>query len=399
MISPRVPYQRVRVNDISSDGAVAYVTDTTGKTIDVPLSMRTGKGGWPAIGEVWIITREYGGWAFAALLDSGQPPLINVVRDDADDLALQLLDALVTLGLVREDNPDMTYEDIDADADPSPSTADDFPDGDDPITTPDEDEVSQSILWLATFNTSGFTTGNGVMGKDLKRMLASPVQVLGLQEMFNGQSGPGSRDGIEAILTDQGWGVIRDDSGNEAKEWIWGCWRKKDIEYLDHEWTRLTAAVPGGGIARWALALKLRHLGSGRIFWVIITHFPPPARQASHYYTDQTTAVADLIDTYGAKHPVYVLISQNTDYRTTGERTHAGWPGVVFPAHDAHANWEILGQPSGLGTHGLPLIDYIYQGPDPDALGKFLDQRIMRGFSSQHRPVLVKARLKRKDSR
>lgn len=110
-----VPYQRVMVKDLSEDRSFAICQNQAGATVNVPTTIRSGKGGWPRIGEVWLITRETGAWTFAAIYDDKGPPVITASRVGAPPLVVQLFDALIRLGLVEaaanDPYPDITEGD------------------------------------------------------------------------------------------------------------------------------------------------------------------------------------------------------------------------------------------------------------------------------------------------
>lgn len=68
---------------VDAVNSIAVVQDQLTKSFQMPLHAMRAKGMPPAVGEQWIITREYGGrWAFAMLLNGdpqGEPiPQINV---------------------------------------------------------------------------------------------------------------------------------------------------------------------------------------------------------------------------------------------------------------------------------------------------------------------------------
>lgn len=104
------PLKRVKVDEIIPAHSLAICVDTENHRVQVPLHVRRAKGGWPKVGETWLITREFGSWSFASILGDAEPPLITASREGADPLAVQLLDTLLELGLVREPEVD-TRED------------------------------------------------------------------------------------------------------------------------------------------------------------------------------------------------------------------------------------------------------------------------------------------------
>lgn len=83
------------------DGA-AHVRDPFGNEHVVGLNTIPGKSATPSAGETWLITAGVQGWSFVHLLSPPVLPEVVGARTGADPLAVSLLDALVTLGLVRD---------------------------------------------------------------------------------------------------------------------------------------------------------------------------------------------------------------------------------------------------------------------------------------------------------
>jgi hypothetical protein len=95
--------KRVVIDEIISEKGLAVCRDRNGDQIQVPTTLRWGKGGWPQAGEEWIISREFGTWSLMAISGQPSPVVITAPRDGADELTVALLDALKTLGLVVEE--------------------------------------------------------------------------------------------------------------------------------------------------------------------------------------------------------------------------------------------------------------------------------------------------------
>lgn len=91
----------VVVESVDPTNNVALCRDQLTKPITMPLNSMRAKGLPPAVGEQWIITKEYGGWSFALLLN-GKPggeqvPMANVE-------GLSDLDANAQVGAARGDS-------------------------------------------------------------------------------------------------------------------------------------------------------------------------------------------------------------------------------------------------------------------------------------------------------
>lgn len=401
MSNNRTNLQKVRVIDIADDGTYAVVETVHRTHIEVSMNLRHAKGAWPQIGEIWLISKQYGTWIFAAVFSDGKPPVVHADRTKSDDLAVHLLDTLVGMGLVREDGAEDDFSGNDYnDADLNPGALNTIEEGDDPVAPADVDvtEVVPTALWLGTYNTQGASLGNKALLGNLRRLLAAPGDVWALQEVYNGQGGPGYRDPVQAYLESKGYAVYRDESIS-AKEWLWLTYRTDRIEMLDSGMVLLTDWVStGSGIPRYAQWATLRHLASGQRFSVINVAYSPPARFTGSIYTTQVSGTNDLMTTLNDQGPVYIVGSMNVNQRDSGDNTHSGWPKMVFEAAGATSNWTVLGLPSSLGTYGLPLADYVWQGPDEGQIGTLKEQRILRGFTTRHRPLLVRIQMKRKDT-
>lgn len=72
-----VTYMTCTVQDIDLNNMVAHVVDSLGRALTISLTRSMGKQvAYPAIGEDWFITRQYGDWVFAVAINTG---LVNIV--------------------------------------------------------------------------------------------------------------------------------------------------------------------------------------------------------------------------------------------------------------------------------------------------------------------------------
>lgn len=394
-MKPGNDYQQVLVIGINEETGIASCQDEVGTALEIPLGVRQGKGGWPRPGEVWYIQRKYGRVVFASVVGDAQPPAIGADRDTADPLAIRLLDTLIDLGLVRDEAEDSLSAETDYDPEELPELdEDDDPGdgGDDAPASEDEPRIAPVPLWLATFNASGYTQSNQRVIRDFRRLRQTAAELVGIQEMHRKK---GYRDPAAKALEAGGlFKTLRREDG-PGREWNWIAYRPRTLTL--HDWgDRMLTDNTGGLLARWAQWAQFRHKRTGLDFTFINTHFIPPARSPANYL-DQVEAVAAMIETYSEYGPVFISGSLNADYRDTDDRNHVGWTGIEFPAVGATANWAALGQPAGIGTLGLPLVDYVYVAAEPE-VASMQSQQIVRGCLSQHRPVLVKVRLRRVDT-
>lgn len=107
-------YVRVEVSEVPGAGGGRYARclDNNGNEYRVHMGLRVGGGRFPQVGDNWLLTKVGQVWAFHAYIGRSHPIVIRAPRDGADRLTIELLDALVELGLVveedrdRESNPD-----------------------------------------------------------------------------------------------------------------------------------------------------------------------------------------------------------------------------------------------------------------------------------------------------
>lgn len=107
-------YIKVEVVEVPGDngGRYARCLDDNGNEYRVAVSLRMGGGRFPLLGDKWLLTKIGNMWVFTVYVGRAHPIVITAPRDGADRLTIQLLNALVELGLVveedrdRESNPD-----------------------------------------------------------------------------------------------------------------------------------------------------------------------------------------------------------------------------------------------------------------------------------------------------
>lgn len=100
-------YRRVTVVSVGGNDGFARCRDNLNQETYVTLRYRTGKGGWPRVGEEWYISKEFlGRWVFVGLVSPSKPPVISAPREGMDKGTEQIFDALLALGLVNEEGTD-----------------------------------------------------------------------------------------------------------------------------------------------------------------------------------------------------------------------------------------------------------------------------------------------------
>lgn len=99
-------YLLVRVESIV-DG-IANCSTSGGTEHNVPIGRRVGAGGWPQPGDTWLLAKVNATWVFHLIVDSVlQGPIeISSPRDSMDAGTEEIFDALIRLGLVKEQGGD-----------------------------------------------------------------------------------------------------------------------------------------------------------------------------------------------------------------------------------------------------------------------------------------------------
>jgi len=92
-------HKTVIITGVTEDGRFAC-KDNFGREVMVRTDVQRAKGARAQVGEHWIVSRDLGGWTFAACLSLPETPVVEGSRATADPVTLSLLDALAQLGLV-----------------------------------------------------------------------------------------------------------------------------------------------------------------------------------------------------------------------------------------------------------------------------------------------------------
>lgn len=237
---------------------------------------------------------------------------------------------------------------------------------------------------------------------DLNKLLeTTEVSVLGLQEV-------GKDDRIEVlerICQQRGWEYYRPDAiPYQAQDPImWNDKMWESVQLGSHRLNDEVWAEDGAGSARieskWATWVVLRHRETNKRIAVINWHAPAtvedpkkPMRQAA---LRQCTASADVLarDLSKEVDATFIAGDMNVNYRRKRVNRIPGFPVAVFHKSGFMANWS-YGRLPLLGTHtsnglfttlptGTRLIDYVF------ANVPCVRSRILRGYVSDHRPVLA----------
>lgn len=235
---------------------------------------------------------------------------------------------------------------------------------------------------------------------DLRRLIAARPGVIGLQEMS------GRRQMLEDL---PGWRAFqpRSESGQAAVPILWDrakFRRTAGGSYLASRptWVGRPGAGPATVGAKWITYVNLRSRSTGRDFWVLNTHAVASVDWGGHpnrrhprrlaLYRRHMNAIRRLVPQLAAARPGPVLLAGdlNVDYRRDAQVRARMFPVVALSPVRLRSSWSILGPPGRGGTHGGRLIDYVLaRGAVPRW------QRILRGYASDHAPVMVRYRLRR----
>jgi endonuclease/exonuclease/phosphatase (EEP) superfamily protein YafD len=168
------------------------------------------------------------------------------------------------------------------------------------------------------------------------------------------------------------------------------------------------SAGPSTLAAKWVNYVHLRNIATGRAIYVLNSHAVPSVQGAGgpnygnlerlRLYRQHMRGLKSLVTTLGATgEPVFVTGDYNVNYRSDSRLQSRMFPYASMHEVGASSNWELLGEPTR-GTHVLPggnatrLIDYVFSVRNRRATP--MAQRILSGYSSDHRPVLVEFMLR-----
>lgn len=410
--------QVVTIIGFSEDYTRLMVRDAAGTEFEIDGTLRSKATGMPEPGERWMIAKVGAMWVPTLQIGAPAPPVITGDRDGSDNILTQILDALVTHGLVIDQTvpviatpvPDdaaptideATYGlaepiiEADVEAEPDPEVANHEP------KKPHKDRDKrkrQQFLWIGSYNV-WHNLPNNVILADLRRLLRQGNgMVYGLQE-FDG----GDRSSVLAGLPDN-WGYIR------TGECVI-LWNKDEVKKLANGVNTLSSSRGTGLPNRYAQWGRFELRDTGFRFTVINTHLdahvergglpnPDPSVRFRELagHRSQTRQIAEMFRTMsnGGKHPVFCTGDFNTDYRLDHRKRHPDFPVAQFAKVGVKANWAILKNANvstHFGSHGGRQIDYVWRGPMPKWMCQYENQRVLVGFRSDHRPVVVKMRVR-----
>ncbi|HEX4976761.1 MAG TPA: fibronectin type III domain-containing protein, partial [Nocardioides sp.] len=267
-------------------------------------------------------------------------------------------------------------------------------------------------LWIATYNVHTDVTVAAAQA-DIAKLVNAGADVIGLQEMGSRER----RDAVRAALVDCETCVL------DAYMPLFGPEASTPILYRSDKFTlegsgshKVSEATyvgdqgagPSTLKAKFVNWVSLRHLASGRLVHVLNNHAVPSVQapdggpnwklpERLQLYRQHMAGLRMLIQYFSAEgDPVFVTGDFNVNYRKDRVVRASMFPYVQLGGLDTRASWYTLGEPA-TGTHVLPdgfdkrLIDYVFHRTNPAVTLR--TQAILRGYASDHRPVLTSYQL------
>lgn len=430
----------VTIVGVNTTSGMIMCRDAYANQFEIDGNVRRKGTGMPQPGERWFLLRKGNHWV--ADIQIGAPGIRTITgsRDGLHPVMSQMLDAMSEAGLILDQtvapiyplltdandptddtdtNADITPDDsTDSDSDPDaiPASAS----GPAPETTTDKPRKGWIPLYLGSFNTSR-ALGPQRCWLDLNKLTSrTRIQIFGAQEMS-----PPSRDGISDRIAGKGWSYYRPDAStihNRNENTIF--WRTDDFDLLDQDSIELTPAGPAGGgrPPRFLNWVKLTHLDSRRVIYFMDTHYhghieghtagyanEGPSYRPGHPSTDpaeaghvsdaftQIQTTADTIRQFSAHAPVFLAGDFNVNWFPDAKVRDHRFPYSQFKKTGTRSNWDLIDHHPGYGTHGDRYIDQIWVTHPQTHQIRYVDQWILTGYYSDHRPVMVKSLIRAKN--
>lgn len=419
------PRMTVTITGVEIESSQIMVRDSFGNEFLISGALRPKGTGMPVSGERWILAKIGGTWVLELQIGAALPPIIEGDRAGVEPIVQQMLDAMAIHGLVvdltirepdepplddttdpsipepgDEDWEEDDYGEYESPSEPPPSPIEPVPPG----TTPDDykvpgSKVSSDLLTVVTYNQI-YKMGPQRAKQDLKR-LYKQSDLIGLQECS-----PASR---AQALADRpsNWGMYRPSSGGFCNPILWD----KDVLKKMDEGTQTFSVFDGPGTKRPARAanwVKFQHIKTGAVFVFVCTHLenaaavpgyyvpgwrPDSPRHVERFKEQMAGLVPMLVELQ--KHGEVLLVG-DLNVRSPGDLKHRnpGFPTAEFGRLGMRSNWDILGQPAFGTSGGGNTIDQKYLTKKVPGQMKFIQSRVLRGYNSDHKPVITKIRIK-----
>jgi endonuclease/exonuclease/phosphatase (EEP) superfamily protein YafD len=242
------------------------------------------------------------------------------------------------------------------------------------------------------------------------RALARTSDILTLQELSSGKKRAGIRRSLVACR-DCRWGAHMPQAAVPGGTPILFRKRQYRLERTGTRQVSEATRVGGSGAgpstirAKYINYVKLTERRTGRTVWVLNNHAvasvqgdggrPNRSRPARlRLYRQHMAGLSALVERFRRKGGlVFATGDFNVNHRTDRRAQARMFPYATMRAVGMRASYLPLGQP-GRGTHVLAngrsdrLIDYVHFLPRARLWPR--EQRILRGYASDHRPLLVR---------
>lgn len=181
------------------------------------------------------------------------------------------------------------------------------------------------------------------------------------------------------------------------------AWRTSEFKYLDSGSFFLSDATDVGRAGagprvlkrKDAFWVKLKHRKSRRVFVFVNSHLAPSIYLDVRYdlHDAQTDRLVELSKKFRFANLI-MLGDYNVDFLNDKARRDPKMPVLKFATRRIVSTFATLGKP-GVGTHGKRLIDYVWYRVRNRRF-RPVQQRVLRGFHSDHKPLWVKFRVSRR---
>lgn len=296
----------------------------------------------------------------------------------------------------NHDDWDDDWDDHDwDDTNPTDTTDDPVVDpADDPVGDPADDPADDTgtptgkVITVASVNINRYMPRAKVLRDRAAVLQRGSLDVIGWQEADR------YRESFDAF-TSKGWQTTRPSGAP-------GCpisWRRSVFEFVSTHIERLNQASRGG-TARTAHILTLKHRATGQRVTIINAHILPHIEDKRRPGTPRgginsrnaARAFKKLAAVYASSTSATTIGTgdYNWDY-LADSRVHHPKGVLARIGPYAESSYESLGT-NLIPTHGRRLIDYVFLRRNSRA--EFVEHRTLRGYRSDHKPLLAKVRLR-----
>lgn len=416
----------VTIMGVEPESSRIMVRDSFGNEFFIDGSLRAKGVGMPAMGERWVLAKIGGKWTLDLQIGAINPPVIEGDRGGLNPVLKQMLDAMAAHGLVVDltvdsDPDEVEYDDttdpavLDPEAEPywGPETGEDEPIDGVPLAPPvppgstvNDDalpgsKISSDLFTAVSYNLV-YSLGTQRAKQDLNRLYKF-ADVIGLQECVHAHRA----EALAARDTDL-WGMYRPAGGGIGNVILW---RKDVFKRLD-EGTHQLSAFDGPGTLRPARAInwvRLEHRPTGVVYTFANFHwenaaakggffdptYRPSAPRHIERFKEQIVGIQPVMADLTKRGPVLFVGDFNVRSPDDLRLRNPGLPTAVLGRYGLRSNWDILGQPSvGTSVGSNTVIDWMMLSNTVPGQMKFVSSKVLRGYRSDHRPVVSKIRIK-----